>query len=76
MSIVKAEDFEGKRTIDLRGADGNVYFLMGIAREWARQLDWSQESILIMLERMQSSDYNHLIEVFEDYWGETVTLLR
>ena len=76
MSIVKAEDFEGKRTIDLRGPDGNAYFLMGTAREWAKQLDWTPEAILIMLERMQSSDYEHLIEVFEDYWGETVTLLR
>lgn len=59
--------------IDLTGPDGNAFVLLGIARKFAKQLDLDSEKIL---EEMKSSDYENLIEVFDQYFGDYVILER
>lgn len=75
MTIVRKEDFEVDvdRVFDLTGPQGNAFFLLGTARKWAKDLGRDADKIL---DEMQESDYEHLLEVFEREFGEFVTLLR
>jgi len=50
------------KVIDLQGPEGNAFSLMGTAKTWAKQLEKDVDSIL---DDMKSSDYNHLLDVFE-----------
>tara|TARA_R110000824_G_scaffold274553_4_gene463318 strand:- start:92 stop:313 length:222 start_codon:yes stop_codon:yes gene_type:complete len=59
--------------IDLTGPDGNAFALMGYARNLSNQLDLDFNKIQT---EMTSGDYENLIEVFEENFGEFVTLYR
>lgn len=59
--------------IDLTGPDGNAFVLIGFAKSLSRQLGKDTEDIV---NRMTSSDYENLITVFEEEFGEYVTLYR
>jgi hypothetical protein len=59
--------------IDLTGPQGNAFFLLGTAQRLAKQLDLNGPAILT---EMKSGDYEHLIEVFEQHFGEYVILER
>lgn len=62
-----------KPQIDLRGPDGNAYVLLGTARKLAKQMRLDSAHIL---QEMQSSDYENLINVFDKHFGEVVDLVR
>ena len=72
MAIVKKSK-QREIVIDLTGPDGNVFVLMGYAIRYARQLDLDGEKII---NEMQSSDYENAVQVFDNYFGSFVTLLR
>ena len=72
MAIVKKSK-QREIVIDLTGPDGNVFVLMGYARRFARDLGLDGNKII---SEMQSSDYENAIEVFDNYFGEFVILLR
>ena len=59
--------------IDLTGPNGNAYVLMGYASNLSKQLNKDFKSIR---EDMESSDYEHLLEVFDREFGNYVTLYR
>tara|TARA_R110002020_G_scaffold91018_2_gene221297 strand:- start:176 stop:397 length:222 start_codon:yes stop_codon:yes gene_type:complete len=59
--------------IDLTGPDGNAFALMGYASRLAKQLGLDSAAII---NDMKSNDYDHLLEVFEEHFGEFVTLYR
>ena len=59
--------------IDLTGPDGNVFVLMGKAKGVARDLDLDGNKII---NEMMSSDYENAVKVFDDNFGDFVTLLR
>ena len=61
-----------KMEIDLNGTQGNAYFLMGTAQRLGKQLDLDVDSII---EDMKSSDYEHLIKVFDKHFGSIVDLV-
>ena len=63
----------GPIVIDLTGPDGNAFALMGYARRFARQLELDEKKIL---KEMQSSDYENLLEVFDENFGSFVILER
>lgn len=75
MAIVNKAD-RTEEVIDLTMPDGNAFVLMGHARRLARQLDWPNHKIEGLIGEMMSSDYEHLISVFDDHFGKFVTLLR
>jgi hypothetical protein len=60
-------------TIDLTGPQGNAYYLLGTAKNLAKQLDLNG---LVIMEDMQSGDYENLVEVFDKHFGNIVTLYR
>ena len=63
----------GPIIIDLTGPDGNAFVLLAKAKDLARQLGMDPEPILT---QMKSSDYENLIQVFDQYFGEWVILER
>jgi len=58
--------------IDLSGSDGNAYALISYATGLARQLEWDSKSIKNLQENMMSADYDHLLDVFKENFGEFV----
>ena len=59
--------------IDLTGPDGNAFVLLGYARRFAKQLSIEPEPIL---NQMMSGDYENLLNVFDEYFGDYVILER
>lgn len=73
MTIKSKSEMRPGLEIDLTGPEGNVFVLMGYAKKLARQLEIDSQSIL---DDMMSDDYNHAVDVFENHFGEFVTLYR
>ena len=63
----------GPVIIDLTGPDGNAFALMGYAKRFAKQLGLDSNKII---HNMMSGDYEHLLEVFDNYFGDFVILER
>lgn len=64
---------KGKIKIDLTGPDGNAFCLLGNAKRLCKQLGKDYD---VIKEDMTSSDYEHLIEVFDREFGAYVDLYR
>jgi hypothetical protein len=62
-----------KIEIDLTGPQGNAFFLLGTATRLARQLGLDPEKVT---EEMRESNYEHLVQTFDKYFGEHVILYR
>ena len=73
MTIKSKSEMRGFREIDLTGPDGNVFVLMGKAKGFARDLGLDGDKII---NEMKSSDYENAVQVFDNYFGSFVTLLR
>ena len=59
--------------IDLIGPDGNAFVLLGKAKGYARRLGLDGSEIQA---EMMKGDYEHLLEVFDKYFGAFVILER
>ena len=59
--------------IDLTGAQGNAFYLMGTANAYAKQLGLDGQAIVA---EMMEGDYEHLVATFDKHFGHIVTLLR
>ena len=62
--------------IDLTGPQGNAFFILGMANDFAKQLGWTREDRDKLQEDMKSSDYENLIRVFDKHFGGYVILER
>jgi hypothetical protein len=71
--IRKKQEHKGPIVIDLTGPDGNAYALMAYAKRFATQLGYDHKMII---GKMTSGDYEHLLEVFDSYFGKFVILER
>lgn len=65
-----------KRRIDLAGPQGNAYVLLGIAENTSKKIGNTEEETKAILDSMMSSDYENLIKVFDDNFGEYYDLVR
>ena len=72
MAIVSKPQTRGIE-IDLTGPQGNAFFLLGTAKNLAKQLGLDGNEIT---KEMMSGDYEHLLEVFDENFGMFVTLYR
>ena len=72
MAIVSKPKTQGI-TIDLTGPQGNALYLLGTAKNLAKQLELDGKQIM---EEMMSGDYENLLEVFDKNFGSIVTLYR
>jgi len=74
------KDISEKQTtgieIDLTGPEGNAFVLMGYSKRLGKQLGFSKEEIEKILADMKSGDYEHLLEVFDTWFGSIVTMYR
>ncbi len=59
--------------IDLRGPDGNAFALLAYVKRFGKQLDWSSDKINEVMDDMTSGDYEHLLDVFQQHFGDYVT---
>lgn len=66
----------GPVIIDLTGPDGNAFALMSYAKRFATQLGWGHDQTDKLIDEMQSSDYENLLQVFDNAFGEWVILER
>ena len=74
MAIVNKNEYSNSKiVIDLTGPEGNAYCLMGYAKSFCRQLGIDFKPIQ---EDMQSSDYNHLLDVMEEHFGDFIIMLK
>ena len=66
--------------IDLTGPDGNVFYLLGMAKKLTRTLNDRSENEYIswdeIKEDMMSDDYDHAVEVFEEHFGHIVIMYK
>ena len=69
--IRNKKEKKGPIVIDLTGPDGNAFVLMGYAKNFARQLDLDAD---VIIKEMKTGDYEHLIKVFDNYFGSFVIL--
>ena len=73
--IRSKQEKTGPIIIDLTGPDGNAYALMAYAKRFATQLGWKDRGSAL-IQDMMSGDYEHLLEVFDNAFGEYVILER
>jgi len=59
--------------IDLTGPQGNAFFLLGQAGQYARQLGLDGDQIIA---EMKLGNYENLVQVFDRYFGDYVILER
>jgi len=71
--IKKKEEVRQQVVIDLTGPEGNAFVLMAHAKNFAKQLEMDGD---IVVKEMMESDYEHLVQTFDRYFGSFVTLLR
>ncbi len=62
-----------KIEIDLTGPEGNAFYLIGLASNLCKSYDLDAE---VVRREMMASDYENLLEVFDNYFGEIVNLYR
>jgi len=75
--MIKNRNEITKLQIDLSGPQGNAFALLGCARKLFRQGLASSERLWGDIELdMMSGDYEHLITVFDNEFGECVDLIR
>lgn len=71
--IRNKQERQGPIVIDLSGPDGNAFQLMSYACKFCEQLEIDSKPII---EEMMSGDYDNLIKVFDNVFGEFVILQR
>ena len=63
------------RVIDLHGPQGNAFALMTQADDFLRQMGRTEEFGAIRTE-MMSGDYENLVRIFEENFGDYVELVN
>ena len=74
MVMIRSKKHHSEIVIDLTGPQGNAFFLLGYAKKLAEELDF--EDVDGLIGEMQSSDYEHLVQTFDEYFGHFVILER
>ncbi len=71
--MIRNKQPDNKVVIDLTGPDGNAFALMAYADRFAKQLDLDHVTIKA---EMREGDYENLIKVFDEWFGDFVILER
>ena len=74
--MIRNKQPNGEIVLDLTGPDGNAFALMGNAMNLGKQLGFSKLAIDGIIEEMKLSDYEHLVQTFDKYFGQFVILER
>ena len=71
--MIKSKSNKSGIEIDFTGPQGNVFFLIGTAKNLAKQLGMDGASVQ---KEMMSGDYENAVNVFDKHFGSFVTLYR
>ena len=71
--IKSIEEKVTKLEIDLTGPEGNSFVLLGMVKDLSKQLGLDGQKIRF---EMTSGNYENLVNTFDKYFGEYVTLYR
>lgn len=71
--MIREKQPQTEIVIDLTGPDGNAFVLMGYAKRFAKQLGLDGNKIT---NEMREGDYENLLQVFDNYFGDFVILER
>ena len=71
--MIKSKSKKSGIEIDLTGPQGNVFFLIGTAKNLAKQLGLDGKAIQT---EMMSGNYEHLVNTFDKHFGSFATLYR
>lgn len=71
--MIRQKQNATENVIDLTGPEGNAFVLMGYATRFAKQLGLDSS---VIIEEMRSGDYENLVQVFDNYFGDFVILER
>jgi len=74
--MIRNKDINRKQEIDISGPDGNAFVLLGIAAKFAKDLKYSKKQQAELLLEMKKSNYDNLIKVFDNHFGDYVDLVR
>lgn len=61
--------------VDISGSKGNAWYLMGLAERIAKERGIHRVRIEAMIADMKSGDYEHLVDVFHDRFGDEYLLV-
>ena len=75
MSVQLNNQQPDKLTINIDGPEGNVFCILGTARELADQLGLDEAESNHIQQDMRSGDYIHALQVFDQHFGKYVTIL-
>ena len=64
------EKKKGPIEIDLNGPEGNAFYLMGMANDFAKQLGWSQEQRAKLIVELTFSDNENIINMLDKHISE------
>ena len=70
---IRRKDNTEKMTLDLTGPDGNAFVVLGTCKGIAKQLgvDWAP-----IAKDAMSGDYEHLLAVMDEHFGDVIDFLR
>ena len=71
--MIRDKNPQSEIVIDLTGLDGNAFALLAYAKRFAQQLNYNFNQIK---DEMTSGDYENLVQVFDEYFGDFVILER
>ena len=71
--MIRDKQQQSEIVIDLTGPDGNAFALLAYAKRFAQQLNYDFNQIK---DEMTSGDYENLVQVFDEYFGDFVILER
>jgi len=60
------------RKLDISGSKGNAFYVLGVAKTLAAQLDYNTDEIL---QKMRSGSYEDLLREFNHWFDDVVTLV-
>ena len=72
--MIRKRTTEFETIINLDGPEGNANCLLGTAVGFARDLRMDDDEIKPILSDMQSSDYKHLVTIFDKHFGKYCVL--
>jgi len=71
--VIRKKAVKHEIVVDLTGPDGNAFVLLGKASRWARDLGLDFERIH---EEATSGDYENLVSVLDNYFGDFIVFER
>ncbi len=72
----RSEMPQKKIEVDLNGPEGNAHMLMALHRRLGRQLGFSENKLDTISKVMMSGNYECLVQIFDNYYGNLVTIWK